>query len=67
MFSTSASFAYGARSFSVDNMDHKGTYTIHMSATDLAGNFTRTVGTRRAHSLTPFRRGHDCGPRLGPS
>jgi len=45
LFSTSASFGYGSRSFTVPALKHKGTYTIHMSATDLAGNFSRIVGT----------------------
>jgi hypothetical protein len=45
LFSTSATFGYGIRSFTVPALKHKGTYTIHMSATDLAGNFSRIVGT----------------------
>ncbi|HTU87850.1 MAG TPA: D-glucuronyl C5-epimerase family protein [Solirubrobacteraceae bacterium] len=45
VFSTSATFAYGTRSFAIPPLKHKGTYTIHLSATDLAGNFSRTVGT----------------------
>ena len=45
LFSTSASFGYGTRSFSVPALKHKGTYTIHLSATDLAGNFNRIAGT----------------------
>jgi D-glucuronyl C5-epimerase C-terminus len=45
LFATSASFGYGTRSFSIPALKHKGTYTIHMSATDLAGNFNRIVGT----------------------
>ena len=45
LFSTSASFGYGTRSFTVPPLKHKGTYTIHLSATDLAGNFNRIVGT----------------------
>jgi hypothetical protein len=45
LFSTSASFPYGTRSFTVPALKHKGTYTIHLSATDLAGNFNRIVGT----------------------
>ena len=45
LFSTSASFPYGVHSFTVPPLRHKGTYTIHMSATDLAGNFNHIVGT----------------------
>jgi D-glucuronyl C5-epimerase C-terminus len=45
LFSTSATFGYGTRSFTVPALKHKGTYTIHLSATDLAGNFNRIVGT----------------------
>jgi hypothetical protein len=45
LFSTSASFGYGTRSFTVPPLKHKGTYTIHLAATDLAGNFNRIVGT----------------------
>ena len=45
LFSTSASFGYGTRSFTVPPLKHKGTYTIHLSATDLAGNFNRIVDT----------------------
>jgi hypothetical protein len=45
LFSTSASFGYGTRSFAVPPLKHKGTYTIHLAATDLAGNFNRIVGT----------------------
>jgi D-glucuronyl C5-epimerase C-terminus len=45
LFATSASFGYGTRSFTVPPLKHKGTYTIHLAATDLAGNFNRIVGT----------------------
>lgn len=45
LFSTSASFGYGTRSFAVPALKHKGTYTINLSATDLAGNFSRITGT----------------------
>jgi hypothetical protein len=45
LFSTSASFGYGNRSFTVPPLKHKGTYTIRLAATDLAGNFNRIVGT----------------------
>jgi len=45
LFSTSASFGYGTRSFAVPALKHRGTYTIRLAATDLAGNFGRIVGT----------------------
>jgi hypothetical protein len=45
LFSTSAGFGYGTRAFAVPALGHKGTYTIRMSATDLAGNFSQFSGT----------------------
>ncbi len=45
LFATSAGFGYGTRSFAVPALKHKGTYTIRLAATDLAGNFNRIVGT----------------------
>ncbi|MBV8712897.1 MAG: hypothetical protein JOY56_14010, partial [Solirubrobacterales bacterium] len=45
LFETSASFGYGARSFTIPALKHKGTYTIRLAATDLAGNFSRISGT----------------------
>jgi hypothetical protein len=45
LFETSASFPYGAHSFSIPPLRRRGTYAIHLAATDLAGNFGRTVGT----------------------
>jgi hypothetical protein len=45
LFSTSANFGYGTRSFAVPPLKHKGTYTIRLAATDLAGNFSRIAGT----------------------
>jgi D-glucuronyl C5-epimerase C-terminus len=44
VFETSASFAYGTGSFSVPPLSG-GTYTIRLTATDLAGNFNRIIGT----------------------
>jgi hypothetical protein len=44
-FETSASFPYGAHSFAIPALKPKGTYTIHLTATDLAGNFNRIVGS----------------------
>jgi hypothetical protein len=48
VFSTSASFPYGVHSFSIPALRHRGQYTIHLAATDLAGNFGRIVGTVQA-------------------
>ncbi|HET6870758.1 MAG TPA: D-glucuronyl C5-epimerase family protein [Solirubrobacteraceae bacterium] len=45
LFSTSASFGYGTRSFAVPALKHRGTYTIRLAATDLAGNFSQFSGT----------------------
>ncbi len=47
LFSTSAYFGYGTRSFAVPSLKHNGTYTIRLAATDLAGNFSRFSGTLR--------------------
>jgi hypothetical protein len=45
LFSTSASFGYGTRSFAVPALRHRGAYTIRLAATDLAGNFSQFSGT----------------------
>jgi hypothetical protein len=44
VFSTSASFGYGVRTFTVPALA-AGTYGVRLAATDLAGNFSRTTGT----------------------
>jgi D-glucuronyl C5-epimerase C-terminus len=44
VFSTSASFAYGVRTFTVPALK-AGTYGVRLAATDLAGNFSRITGT----------------------
>jgi hypothetical protein len=44
VFSTSASFGYGVRRFTVPALK-AGTYGVRLAATDLAGNFARTTGT----------------------
>jgi D-glucuronyl C5-epimerase C-terminus len=46
-FLTSAYFGYGVDSFAVPALSRRGRYTIHLAATDLAGNFNRIVGTLR--------------------
>jgi hypothetical protein len=43
-FSTSASFPYGVRNFTLP-AQKPGLYSVTLTATDLAGNFTRTSGT----------------------
>jgi hypothetical protein len=45
VFLTSAYFPYGVQSFSVPALGRRGTYTIRLAATDLAGNFNRIVET----------------------
>lgn len=47
VFLTSASFGYGVQSFQIPGLRKPGTYTVHLAATDLAGNFNRIVGTLR--------------------
>ena len=44
VFATSASFAYGARSFTIPRIKKAGTYGVVLTATDLAGNFARITG-----------------------
>ena len=44
VFSTSASFGYGVRTFTVPALA-AGSYGVRLAATDLAGNFSRTTGT----------------------
>jgi hypothetical protein len=44
-FLTSASFPYGTSRFSIPPLKHAGTYSVTLTATDLAGNFTRITGT----------------------
>jgi D-glucuronyl C5-epimerase C-terminus len=45
VFETSAYFPYGDQAFSIPPLSRKGTYAIHVGATDLAGNFNRVIGT----------------------
>ena len=44
VFSTSASFGYGVRTFTIPALK-AGTYGVRLAATDLAGNFSRITGT----------------------
>jgi hypothetical protein len=43
VFLTSAWFPYGTSAFAVPPLRPPGQYTIHLAATDLAGNFARIV------------------------
>lgn len=45
VFSTSATFPYGVHAFTIPKPGRRGQFTVDMSASDLAGNFTRTAGT----------------------
>ncbi len=44
MLATSASFPYGTDSFTVPAVAHPGTYSVLLTATDLAGNAQRSTG-----------------------
>jgi hypothetical protein len=46
VFDTSADFGYGVRALSVPALK-RGSYTIRLAATDLAGNFSQITGTLR--------------------
>ena len=65
VFSTSATFPYGVHSFAVPAIKRTGQYTIHLAATDLAGNFNRIVGSVQITRYADCVRG-DQLPRLGP-
>jgi hypothetical protein len=45
VFATSATFPYGIDRFAIPALARPGTYAVRMSATDLAGNFSRIAGT----------------------
>jgi hypothetical protein len=45
LYETSAYFPYGVHSFGIPALKQKGTYTVHLAATDLAGNFNRIIGS----------------------
>ncbi|HET9719181.1 MAG TPA: D-glucuronyl C5-epimerase family protein [Solirubrobacteraceae bacterium] len=44
VIATSATFPYGVHDFAVPPL-RRGTYAVHLAATDLAGNFHRSVGS----------------------
>jgi hypothetical protein len=48
VFETSGYFPYGVDHVAVPPL-RRGSYTIHVAATDLAGNFNRIVGTLQVH------------------
>jgi hypothetical protein len=48
IFLTSADFAYGVNSFSIPPLTRPGQYTVRLTATDLAANFTAIAGTLTA-------------------
>jgi hypothetical protein len=45
VLATSAGFSHGVHTFAIPALKHRGTYTVRLAATDLAGNFGRIVGT----------------------
>ena len=57
VFSTSASFAYGVRTFTVPGLK-AGTYGVRLAATDLAGNFSRITGTLTVGRLSAGAAAH---------
>ena len=63
VFATSAGFAYGQNAFAVPSLPAAGSYTVRLAATDLAGNFSRTVTTLDVLPAPrppprPHKRGH---------
>jgi hypothetical protein len=52
ILATSAQFPHSVHGFAVPAL-RRGTYTVHLAATDLAGNFHRTIGSL---VLAPYRR-----------
>jgi hypothetical protein len=45
LFATSAELGYGGSVFGIPTPRRPGVYTVRLAATDLAGNFSRIVGT----------------------
>jgi hypothetical protein len=45
VFEASAELGYGANVLGIPTPRRPGAYTVRLSATDLAGNFSRTAGT----------------------
>ena len=45
LFATSAELGYGGNVLGIPTPHHAGPYTVRLTATDLAGNFSRIVGT----------------------
>jgi hypothetical protein len=57
IFATSAEFGYGSGAFALPTPRGAGTYAVHMSATDLAGNFSRIRGSLEVAPAPRRRRG----------
>lgn len=47
LFLTSADFPYGRHTFEIPALRARGTYTVRLDATDLAGNYSQTDGNVR--------------------
>jgi hypothetical protein len=45
VFQTSAGFSHGRHAFTIPALKRRGSYTVRLAATDLAGNFARIIGT----------------------
>jgi hypothetical protein len=45
LFATSTQLGYGSNALGIPTPRHAGTYTVRLTATDLAGNYSRVVGT----------------------
>jgi hypothetical protein len=56
VFETSAYFPYGVERFRVPALARPGSYTVRLAATDLAGNFSRIIGTLRVNAPAGTRR-----------
>jgi len=48
VFLTSAEVGYGSDEFAIPTLRKAGTYAVRLAATDLAGNFSRIIGTLSA-------------------
>jgi hypothetical protein len=59
LFLTSAELGYGNDTFAIGAPRKAGTYTVRLAATDLAGNFSRIVGTLQ---VAPAARRHPARP-----
>ena len=48
VFLTSAEFGYGVHAFAIPALTHRGSYTIRLNATDLAGNYNQIAAAVQA-------------------